>query len=92
MKRTNKTKASVAPRKPKELVRLLLDDAKLIQAFMTLVGAADRRIENEMLSALRRWLRDNDVDLDLLTHDQVGEAMRIFYRKARLAGRYVRLW
>ncbi len=82
----------VAPRKAKELTNLMLQDQRLVQDFYNLVHDADKLIEKRMLAATSRWLRDRDVDLDLMSHDEVGEAMRKFYRKARVSGRYVRLW
>lgn len=82
----------IAPRKPKELLRLLMTDPELLQAFYDLVAQADQLIKQKSDKALRETLRRKDIDLRLMSHRDVSSALNLFYRKARLAGQFVRMW
>jgi hypothetical protein len=82
----------IAPRKAKELTHLMMDDPELKQAFYNLVSEADRLIEKKSLAALQAFLTRGDVDLRLLSHGDVTDAFNAFYREARLAGQFVRMW
>lgn len=83
---------SLSPRKPKELTRLLLADSALRQRMYDLVTSTDRMLEEESYNALAEFLRDNDVELGLMSHDDVTKAVSQFYREARLSGQFVRMW
>ena len=83
---------AIAPRKPKELMKLMLQDADLKREMHDIVARADKLIEKDSLTALREFLARQQVDLRLLDHDQVSEALTRFYREARMMGQFVKMW
>lgn len=83
---------SVQPRNPRELIDLMLDDPRLMGRMREIVAEADKQIDARLLASLQQFLRDSDVSLALISHQDVSKAIKTFYRETRLDGDYVKLW
>lgn len=81
-----------APRNPKELAQLLMADPQLRRELHAIVMRADQKIETESLAALNSALQRGSLDLRLLSHDDVGLALKRYYRDINLAGDFVRMY
>jgi len=81
-----------APRNPKELMRLLLADPQLRRELHAMVMRVDQTLEQESLASLRQAISRGDIDLRLLSHADVSDALSRYYREIKLAGEFVRMW
>jgi len=91
-KPAKKTTGAAVPKSPKELADWMLQDAKLRQRVTNIVVEADQMIEKEVAAAFSQFLKEYDIDLRTMSHADATEAINRFYRNARLAGRYIRMW
>ena len=83
---------ALQPRSVRELVDLMMDDARLMGRMRDIVTEADKQIEDKLLVSLQQFIRDNDLSLASIGHPDVTKAIKTFYRDARLDGNYVKLW
>lgn len=88
----DKTEAVVQPRKAKELARLMLDDSGFRQALYDVIAEADDMIDQRVLAALQRFLKNNQVSLQLMSSNALADALATFYKKGRMTGKHIRMW
>ena len=68
-----------------------MGDTKLYDSMATLVTRTDTQIQNDIESVLEDFLIRESVDIRLLDGNEIGKALKAFYKKRRLAGRFIKL-
>ncbi len=83
---------AIAPKKPKELEKLLEQDPKLRKQLHGIVHRADVRLEKEVLETLREALQRQQIDIRLMSHNDVTDALNRFYRSISLSGEFIKMY
>jgi len=82
---------AIAPRKPKELVSLMVNDMHLRREMHTTVVELDKMLKQELTEILQNFLKEQQVDLRLLSHGEVTAAIKQYYKETKIAGEFITL-
>ena len=83
---------AIAPRTSKELLQLLLQDPEIKGDLHNVVVRVDRQIKSDLTAALKNFLYSNQVDLRLLSNNDITTALESYYKKISLVGQFVKMY
>lgn len=83
---------AIAVRKAKELTKLLSNDPQLRGELHTLIAATDRSIAKSIQQAVLSALQRGQIDIRLLEHDGVTEALTNYYKGIKLSSKFIKMY
>ncbi len=84
-KKTKKTRAG------KKIAKRLGKDPVLVQQLVEMVDKAEEMMEDGILQGLRASIQQNQIDVEYLDSDDIGDALSMFYENIQLMGKFVKM-
>lgn len=81
---------ALAPRKAKELAKLLEQDPQLKSELYDLIAKTDMAMRDGLHKAVLNSLKRRQIDVRMMDHGDVTDGLRKFYKAISLSGKFVK--